>query len=373
MACSIELKGKHKGSLNVADVIGCDLYQRTVNKGKGHSKGHSPQSQAQHGLVLTTLERSWHFVAQKRCVRDDWYLLLQTMAFSQLDWRATLHTLSVRVEALTRRWEHQLKDISFDVDDPRSDECNIYRLQFDVKAALHLCLKCQRDVTYLRGSDLHAEYSRRIDHLRDNMQGALGTIEAIIHTRNERVPRRLTGRARGRGGSKGRGRKHERITSCLLGMDENRVVLTGNVSLRLPSKAKLCTKAALSKKTRLLRVVVQQKFLQAEMGQAESAPPLLWRFDDIASIGDVKGVYFGRKKTGKIELHDIEQYELMVTHASGRRLQFVFEEQSEAFLWFTTLKTLLDDCNRAQSPKSPVTPQPKSLRSRRIENMQIAL
>ena len=83
---------------------------------------------------------------------------------------------------------------------------------------------------------------------------------------------------------------------------------------------------------------------------------MVWMFEDIESVKDIKGVYYGAKKKGTIDLNDIQQYEITVEHSSGRSAQFLFYEQQEAFSFFTTLKSLHERCNARslQSPRPPL-------------------
>ena len=86
-----EVKRKKRGSINIMDeVTGCTLYtvprggkqsdkKRLSQSGKG-SKGNKDGKE--HGFMLKTHDRKWHFVANTKHSRDDWLFLIRTIAIS---------------------------------------------------------------------------------------------------------------------------------------------------------------------------------------------------------------------------------------------------------------------------------------------------
>jgi len=197
----------------------------------------------------------------------------------------------------------------------------------------------------------------RIDYISDNIESALSTVNDVIQSRNEapfnrqrsKMPNNLDvlsnfveSRARSISKSK-----------SILGTDQIGVVLKGTLKIRLPSKALICSKGALSKKIRELNVVVQEKFFNVDVNR-DNTPNLFWKFDEILHINNIKGVYFGKKKKlGNIKVTDIQEFDITITHLSHRRIQFLFDTEQEAFLWFKTLKSCYNKCNKSQSIMTP--------------------
>merc|ERR1712242_287432 len=104
----------------------------------------------------------------------------------------------------------------------------------------------------------------------------------------------------------------------------------------------MAKKRTLSKRVRSLQVEIREYML--------SIPPLIWRFDEIGSLKEIKGVYYGTKKDAQaVDLKDIQRYEITVEHSSGHRVQLLFYEQERAFEWFTTLKRLYEECSRIKA------------------------
>merc|ERR1719273_2124263 len=121
-------------------------------------------------------------------------------------------------------------------------------------------------------------------------------------------------------------------------MAPNGVTLSGKVDVRLPSKSVMAKKRTLSKRVRSLQVEIRP--------HSVSLPPLVWRFDEIESLKEIKGVYYGTKRDPQaVDLQDIQRYEITVQHSSGHRVQLLFYEQQRAFEWFTTLKRLYEQCS----------------------------
>lgn len=248
------------------------------------------------------------------------------------------------------RWHSEMKNLQFDIHRAQRDEVNIYRLKIDVKSSINLCISTNKEMDHFRGSDIHFGYQQRVDRMLNNLRGALSTIDTVLRSRNEGPFKSWP-----RGKALTLSPKHHRILSCGSETDGECEVLSGEIHVRLPSKSVLATKSALSKTVRSLQVEVGPNFISIER-KKDGAPPLVWKYEEIERLNDIKGVYYGDKSKGNIHLNDIQRYEITVEHSSERRLQFLFYEQQEAFQWFTTLKTLHEQCTveAVQSPRSPL-------------------
>eukprot|EP01083_Nonionella_stella_P033497 91685_1 len=328
-----ELKLKKKGSLNIPDeVISAQLY---VNQ------------QSEYGFMLVTENRTWCFAVNKERLRDDWFLLIQLIAFSKMDVNAKLRALKIRLEKLDFLWQSEFKEIECELLHGNDDCCNIYQLQYDLKTANDICNQCKKEISFFCGSDVFSVYSPKVEDISENMERVSTLLDGIIHARNE-TPFKHRKRHKSY-----LSRKREKLYKKQKKKrmkQKDGVLLKGKILTRLPSKKLISAKNALSKKIRVLEVEVREGFFEVNIERANTAP-LLWKFDEIDKISEIQGVYFGKRKTGSIRLNDIHQFQITISHLSNRRLQFVFENEKEAYLWFKTLSTLFDKCNQTYLPK----------------------
>eukprot|EP00485_Elphidium_margaritaceum_P019471 CAMPEP_0202726978 /NCGR_PEP_ID=MMETSP1385-20130828/184885_1 /ASSEMBLY_ACC=CAM_ASM_000861 /TAXON_ID=933848 /ORGANISM="Elphidium margaritaceum" /LENGTH=949 /DNA_ID=CAMNT_0049393209 /DNA_START=105 /DNA_END=2954 /DNA_ORIENTATION=- len=365
-----ELKLKKKGCINIMDeVVSCDMYEKAAEQGKmnffGAGKSGKPKKKSDYGITLTTHDRQWYFIISKECVRDEWFTLIQTITFERVDLNLKFEAIKQRLNRLQARWHKQFKNLEFDLDDDEHDGANIYQIQYDLNAAMKVCEKCRKDITYFKGSDLYSTYQQKLALISENIEGALSTIEGVIDSRHDAAaPRNNHNNSKKSFGKSLFSKKPAKKPSSTksksskmvyksprFGLDENRVVLRSKIKVRLPSKKMINSKNALSKKEKLLLVVVQQTFFKINVNRDMTAP-LIWRYDELTGVEDVKGVYYGTKKKSGVQRNDIQQYEFIVMHSSQRRVQLAFHDEQQAFMWHSTVKSLYDKCN--QMPISPV-------------------
>jgi len=365
-----ELKLKKKGCINIMDeVVSCDMYEKAADQGKmnffGAGKSGKPKKKSDYGITLTTHDRQWYFIISKECVRDEWFTLIQTITFERVDLNLKFEAIKQRLNRLQARWHKQFKNLEFDLDDDEHDGANIYQIQYDLNAAMKVCEKCRKDITYFKGSDLYSTYQQKLALISENIEGALSTIEGVIDSRHDAAaPRNNHNNSKKSFGKSLFSKKPAKKPSSTksksskmvyksprFGLDENRVVLRSKIKVRLPSKKMINSKNALSKKEKLLLVVVQQTFFKINVNRDMTAP-LIWRYDELTGVEDVKGVYYGTKKKSGVQRNDIQQYEFIVMHSSQRRVQLAFHDEQQAFMWHSTVKSLYDKCN--QMPISPV-------------------
>mmetsp|Transcript_15767 Transcript_15767/g.24197 ORF Transcript_15767/g.24197 Transcript_15767/m.24197 type:complete len:744 (+) Transcript_15767:109-2340(+) len=364
-----ELKLKKKGCINIMDeVVSCDMYEKAADQGKmnffGAGKSGKPKKKSDYGITLTTHDRQWYFIISKECVRDEWFTLIQTITFERVDLNLKFEAIKQRLNRLQARWHKQFKNLEFDLDDDEHDGANIYQIQYDLNAAMKVCEKCRKDITYFKGSDLYSTYQQKLALISENIEGALSTIEGVIDSRHDAAAPRNNHNSKKSFGKSLFSKKPAKKPSSTksksskmvyksprFGLDENRVVLRSKIKVRLPSKKMINSKNALSKKEKLLLVVVQQTFFKINVNRDMTAP-LIWRYDELTGVEDVKGVYYGTKKKSGVQRNDIQQYEFIVMHSSQRRVQLAFHDEQQAFMWHSTVKSLYDKCN--QMPTSPV-------------------
>jgi len=357
-----EMKRRKRGSLNVMDeVTECALYSVSVHHG---NKTDSKKSgEKEHGFKLTTHDKKWRFLLNHKRSRDQWLFLFRTMAISNIDIHQTIESVNRTLQRVENKWHSEMKNLQFDIHSAHRDEVNIYRLRTDVKSTINILVATQKEYEHFQGSDVHSGYQHRMDRNLKNLRGALSTIETVVRLRNEGPYKSWQ---KGRALTLSPLSKHQRIVSCgSEGVDGNVVLMSGQVHVRLPSKSVLATKSALSKTVRVLQVEIRPQWLSIER-MKDGVPPLVWKFEEIERLNDIKGVYYGAKTKGAIHLNDIQQYDITIEHMSGRRAQFLFYEQQEAFSWFTTLTQLHDQCHLGllKSPQLSLCPEPKCIPSR---------
>jgi len=387
-----ELKLKKKGCINIVDeVMSCEVFSKSKTKKQGE----------QFGVKLHTQPRQWYFLVNKESVRDEWLSLFQTMTFSRIDLNVKFQAIKQRMQTLQCRWDTLYRHIQLDIDFDDTVQHNMQQMQRELKAASLVCEKCQKDIVYFKGSDLFPSYRHQIEYLAENMETLLISMENAScrsHT-NQKLQSRA---AANHGGNNNNNNNYlctkdmfdimeSRVTAYAntktprstrsrrstvhsqynpntpkMRHEENRIILKAKLTLRLPSKNMLRSKSALSKKLRTLDVIIQHKCFKIDVDRDMTAP-LVWKFDDIVNISDVKTVYQGARKKDNVKIADIHQYEFCVSHLCTRRVKFMFNQQQEAFQWCSTLKSLLEK-NACNMPTSPVT-----VRNLDFDNGQIGL